>query len=132
MSNDEELQKNIEAGNRLAYDDPDAKAYQEIFARLNKEPEAYLPLDFADNVIVRIREQQQRSASRDYYWLIAGVLLLSIAMIVAVVLTGFQAGLGFLKGMSAYVGLFAFGAAFILFLNRLDKKILLKAGVDRF
>ena len=131
MSNDEELQKNIEAGNRLAYDDPDAKAYQEIFARLNKEPEAYLPLDFADKVIVRIREQQQRSASRDYYWLIVGVLLLSIAMIVAVVLTGFQPGLGFLKGMSAYVGLFAFGAAFILFLNRLDKKILLKAGVDQ-
>ena len=131
MTNDEELQKNIEAGNRFSGDDPDAKAYQEVFARLNKEPEAYLPLDFADKLIVRIQEQQRRSTSRDFYWLIAGVLLLSIAMIVAVALTGFQPGLGFLKGMSAYAGLFVFGAAFILFLNGLDKKLFPKANVDQ-
>ena len=127
MSNDEELQKSIESGNKFSGDDPDAKAYQEVFARLGKGPETYLPPDFADKVIVRIREQQRRSTSRDFYWLIAGVLLLTIAMIVAVVLSGFKPGLGFLKGMSAYAGLFVFGAAFILFLNGLDKRILSKS-----
>ena len=131
MSNDDELQKGVEAGNKFPAENLDAKAYQEVFARLKKEPEAYLPANFADHVVVRILERQRKSTSRDFYWLIAGVLLLTIALVVAVALTGFRPGLGFLKGMSSYAGLFVFGVAFILFLNRLDKKLLPKTGADQ-
>ena len=131
MSNDEELQKNIEAGKLFSSNDLDAKAYHEVFARLKKEPDAYLAVNFADRVIVRIQEQQLKSTSRDFYWLIAGAFLLTIALVVAVAMTGFRPGLGFLKGMSSYAGLFVFGVAFILFLNRLDKKLLPKTGVDQ-
>lgn len=126
MSNDEELQRGVEAGSEFSSDNLEAKVYQEVFARLKKQPEAYLPGNFADKLISRIREQQRKSVSRDFYWLIAGVFLLTIAMIVAVVLTGFKPGLGFLKGISSYAGLFAFGVAFIVFLNRLEKKLLPK------
>ena len=128
MISDEDLQKSIESGNKNLEDHPDARAYQEVFARLKKEPDSYLSPGFADKVIARIGEQQRRSTSRDFYWLAVGVFLLTVAMIVAIAFSGFKPGLGFLKGISAYAGVFVFGVAFILFLNRLDKKLLLKAG----
>jgi len=124
MSNDEELQKGVESGNKFPGDDLDAKAYQEVFARLKKEPAAYLSVNFADKVIVQIIKRQQRTSSRDFYWLAFGVSLLVIALVVATIMTGFEPTLGFLKGISSYTGVFAFGVAFILFLNRLDKKLL--------
>ena len=126
MNNDEELQKNVEEGNPYRGDDLDTKAYQEVFTRLRKKPDAYLSIDFADKIVSRIQEQKRKSSSRDFYWLAAGAFLLIVALIVAVVLTGFKPGLGFLKGISAYSGIFVFGVAFILFLNRLDKKLLSK------
>jgi len=131
MNNDEELQKSIEAGRTFPGDDLDAKAYQEVFARLRKEPDNYLGVGFAEKVIVRIQQQQQKSTSRDFYWLAAGVFMLIIAMIVAVFFSGFKPGLGFLKGISAYAGVFVFGIAFILLLNRFDKKLLSKAGINQ-
>ena len=126
MSNDEELQKSVESGNKFSGDDLDAKAYQEVFTHLRKKPDTNLPGDFADKIIARVIEQKRRSSSRDFYWLAGGVFLLIVAMIVAVVLSGFKPGLGFLKGISSYAGVFAFGIAFIIFLNRLDKKLLPK------
>jgi hypothetical protein len=125
-TSDEELQRKIESGIITNADDLDVKAYQEVFARLRKEPHVNLPNDFAEKIIARVIEQRRRSSSRDYYWFASGVLLLIVAMIVAVELSGFKPGLGFLKGISAYAGVFVFGAAFILFLNRLEKKILSK------
>jgi hypothetical protein len=124
--NDEELQRNIESGNDPGGDELDVKAYQEIFSRLRKSPDVNLSADFVDRIIVKIEAKQKRSASRDFYWLGLGVLLLFVALVVASVMTGFKPTLGFLKGMSAYAGVFAFGVAFILFLNRLDKKLLPK------
>jgi predicted exporter len=124
--NDEELQKKIESGFSSNADDLDVKAYQEVFARLAKKPHVNLSADFADVVIKRIEERQRRSASHDFFWLGFGVSLLIIALIVAAIMSGFRPTLGFLKGMSAYAGVFAFGIAFILFLNRLDKKIVTK------
>lgn len=129
MNNDEELQKWIEAGKIPPGNGVDAKAYREVFARLRKEPDAYLPAGFAEKVIVRIQRQQLKSSSRDIYWLFGGVFLLIVAMIVAVAFSGFKPGLGFLKDISAYAGVFAFGVVFILFLNRLDKKFLPKDQV---
>ena len=127
MSNDEELQKSVESGNKFSGDDLDAKAYQEVFTHLRKKPDTNLPGDFADKIIARVIEQKRRSSSRDFYWLAGGVFLLIVAMIVAVVLSGFKPGLGFLKGISPYAGVLVFGVAFILFLNRLEKKLLSKA-----
>jgi hypothetical protein len=131
MNNDEELQWNVEAGKTFPGDDLDAKAYQEVFARLRKEPDTNLGAGFAEKVIMRIQDQQQKSSLGDFYWLAGGVFLLVVAMIVAVFFSGFKPGLGFLKGISAYAGVFVFGIAFILFLNRLDKKIIANAGVDQ-
>lgn len=122
-SNDEDLQKNIESGINPNADDLDAKAYQEVFARLGKKPQINLSADFADAVIHRIEARQRKNASRDFFWLGFGVSLLIIALIVAAFMSGFKPTLGFLKGISSYAGIFAFGVAFILFLNRLDKKI---------
>ena len=124
--NDEELQKNFESGTGSNADDLDVKAYREVFARLSKKPQVNLSADFADVVVRRIEARQKRNASRDFFWLGFGVSLLVIALIVAAFMSGFKPTLGFLKGISAYAGVFAFGLAFILFLNRLDKKIVLK------
>ena len=126
MNNDEELQKNIEAGMSSNADDLDVKAYQEVFVRLGKKPQVNLSADFADAVIHRIEARQKKNASRDFFWLGFGVSLLVIALIVAGIMSGFKPTLGFLKGMSSYAGIFAFGIAFILFLNRLEKKIVPK------
>jgi predicted exporter len=123
MNNDEELQKNIEAGMSSNANDLDVKAYQEVFVRLGKKPQVNLSADFADAVIHRIEARQKKNASRDFFWLGFGVSLLVIALIVAAFMSGFKPTLGFLEGMSAYAGIFAFGIAFILFLNRIDKKI---------
>jgi hypothetical protein len=123
-SNEEDLQKNIELGIYTNADELDVKAYEEVFARLRKKPDVHLSEGFADRVIVRIQEKQKRQASHDFIWLAFGVFLLAISSIVATVLSGFQPSLGFLKGMSAYGGVFAFGVIFILLLNRLDKKLL--------
>jgi hypothetical protein len=122
-NNDEDLQKKIESGNYSSGDELDVKAYQEVFARLRKKHDLYLSADFADKIVVRVQAKQRRAASRDFLWLGIGVSLLIIALIVAAIMSGFRPAFGFLKGMSAYAGVFAFGIAFILFLNRLDKKI---------
>ena len=47
-------------------------------------------------------------------------------------MSGFKPGLGFLKGISPYAGVFVFGVAFILFLNRLEKKLLSKGGISLY
>ena len=122
-SNDEDLQKNIESGIRSNADELDVRSYQEVFARLRKRPEVNLSADFADRVITRIEAKAKRGASRDFFWLAFGISLLIVALVVATLLSGFKPTLGFLQGMSAYAGVFAFGIAFILFLNRLEKKI---------
>jgi hypothetical protein len=54
--------------------------------------------------------------------LCAGIVLLIIVMIVAIAFTGFKISAGFLSGISAYKGLFVFGAIFILVLHWLDRK----------
>jgi hypothetical protein len=126
-SNEEDLQKSIESGNSTNADELDVKAYEEVFARLRKKPDGYLSAGFADRVVVRIQEKQRISTSRDFVWLAIGVFLLTISVIVATVMSGFRPSLGVLKGMSGYAGVFAFGVIFILLLNRIDKKFLLKS-----
>ena len=58
-SNEEDLQREIESGFTYNADDLDVKAYQEVFARLKKNPDEDLSAEFADGVIERIEERQQ-------------------------------------------------------------------------
>lgn len=120
---EEDLQKNIEAGEKPTGDDMDILAYREVFSRLQKEPDFYLPADFADVMVTRIIEKKKLDTSKDLLWLGAGVFLLLIAFATTAVMSGFKPDLGFLKNMSSYLGLFVFGVLFILILNFLEKRI---------
>ena len=120
-AHEEELQKNVEAG-RVS-DDLDAKAYQQVFSGLKQEPEFKLPASFADTVVARIQTQQSKSLRREYFWLGFGIFLSVIKFIVAVALTGFSFDLGFLNGLSNVKDVLIFGAAFILALHWLDKRL---------
>jgi uncharacterized integral membrane protein len=121
---DKKLQEKIEAGFSDPVSDIDAKLYQQIFSALEKEPEYTLPTSFVDRVVHKIQHEQARSAKREYFWLCVGIILLIVAMVFAIAFTGFKISAGFLSGISAYKGLFVFGAAFIVFLNWLDKKFI--------
>lgn len=120
---EEDLQKNIEAGEKPTGDDMDILAYREVFSRLQKEPDFYLPADFADVMVSRIVKKKKQDASRDFLWFGAGVFLLLIGFVTAALISGFKPDLGFLKNMSSYLGLFVFGVLFILLLNFLEKRI---------
>jgi hypothetical protein len=123
---EEEIQKKIDAGLKPVGEELDVRAYEEVFLRLRRRPETLLSTNFADKIIARVIEKNRHSASRDFVWFGLGIFALVIACVVAVVMTGFQFKLGFLKDISSYFGLFAFGIVFILVLNRLDKKLVLR------
>jgi hypothetical protein len=120
---DEELQKNIEKGGRHQNDDLNARAYQEIFRVLRKDPGYELPPQFASKVIARFEERKRRDESRDYAWFLSGLTLILLASIATIIYLGYQPDFGFLAGMSEYKGLVGFAIAFIVFLNWLDKRL---------
>lgn len=126
MKEDEELQKNIESGKIPSGDDADASAYRHVFNALSREPDLSLPPSFADRVLQKIELQQERSKKREYLWMAAGFFLLAIAFIIVVVASGFKLNLGFLNGLSTHKGLLVFAAAFLIFLQWLDKRLLHK------
>jgi hypothetical protein len=121
---EEDLQKNIEAGQSPEGDELDIKAYQRVFSALKNEPETKLSHDFSERIVFRIKEKQKRDASRDMFWLVAGIFFLVITFIVAIVMTGFKPDFGFLNDISGYTGVFVFGAAFIGMLSWLDKRLI--------
>lgn len=120
---EEEFQRKIEQGLEAEGDPLDVQAYREVFARLKRQPQISLSEDFADRIVVQVLERGKRRAVRDYLWLGTGIFFLIIAFGVVVYITGFKAYFGFLTDISAYTGIFAFGAVFIIVLNRLDKKL---------
>lgn len=125
MNRDEEkLQEKIEAN--MGFDDgnADVQAYRQVFQVLDRPPRYTLPDAFAQNVLRRVEQKEQRSLRVAYAWLAAGIVLLLGACAAAVVLTGFTFEAGFLRGMADYKGLLAFGVAFVLFLHWLDKRLL--------
>lgn len=123
MSTDDKLQKAFEQNLSPQGDDLDVKAYSQVFAALNKEPSFQLSPGFADRVMKKILELQRRDKRRDLWWLIIGFVLILIGFIWAIIFTGFNFDLGFLKAMSSYSGLFIFGVLFVLVLQWLDKKV---------
>ena len=117
---EEELQNQIEKTGMLA-DGVDAYAYKKVFNALKQEPDFHLPGNFADRVIQKIEVKKETSS--DFIWFGLGIFLFAAAAIVAIVLTDFKVSFGALKFMAGYPGLFIFGAAFILGLQWLDKKL---------
>lgn len=126
MMDEEELQKKAENGDES--DDSDSRAYRLIFDSLRKESGYRLPPSFADNVVATAAKQRARS-SGEFLWFGVGIFFLLAALIVAIFMSNYQLSpptlsLGFLSQMSAYYGLFIFGAGFIVLLNIVDKKLL--------
>lgn len=128
---EEELQKDLEDGRISDKGEPlDVKAYQQVFQAIQKPPSYRLPNDFARRVVARMNEQQQSRFSSDYLWFALGMLFLATAFVATIMITGFKVDLGFLKTMEHYSGLAIFGAAFIVLLNWLDKRLLKNREVE--
>jgi hypothetical protein len=124
MKEDEELQRNLESGNKMASDNLDVKAYQYVFKALKKTPETGVSSSFADKVIQKaLAQKQQKESSRDMWWFGIGLFLLSVAFIVALAFIGFRVNLGFLRVLADYKGLILVGAVLIWVFNVLDKKL---------
>jgi hypothetical protein len=117
---DEELQERTEKGNFS--DDKESRAYAKVFEALHQEPEFVLPLNFAENVISQLDLPLLKS-SRDVVWLYAGFVACVLAMVVAVVLTGFKVNFGALKFISGSLGLVVFGVLFVIALQWVDRKM---------
>ena len=122
---EEELQNQLEH-DLNADASEDARAYKRVFDVLKKEPDFHVSLPFADRIITLIEKREEK---RDYWWMGTGIFLSLIAMIVALALTQANWSAGVFTFFSGYPGLVAFGIAFILFLQWIDKKIIRKAIV---
>lgn len=119
---DEELQNQLERGLNADANE-DARAYKRVFDALRKEPDFHVSLPFADRLIALIDKREDK---RDYWWMGAGIFLSLITMIVALALTQANWSAGVFTFFSGYPGLVAFGVAFILFLQWIDRKIVRK------
>lgn len=124
---EEELQNKIEAGRNTGADDVDAKAYRQVFRALSAPPETSLSSNFADRIVARIEEKRKRESKKDAIWFASGIGVMILVFVATILYTGFQFDLGFLNEMSGYAGLFIFGVAFIVLLNILDKKLVIKS-----
>jgi hypothetical protein len=118
---DEELQNKIIAGGTDG--SVDGLAYKKVFDAISTEPDFNLPINFADTVITQIESKDAKSTTYDMRWLAAGIFVLLLGAVVGAVLIGFKPNFGAFKFWASYPGLFAFGLAFILFIQWLDKKL---------
>ncbi len=125
--NEEELQNSIERG--LAGNGPEELAYRTVFSALRQSPSYQLPSGFADRVLNRMEAVGEKSSSRELVWLYVGLISFTIVGGIAIAMTGFKINFGALKFISGYSGLLIFGAAFILGLQWLDKKIIHRTTV---
>lgn len=122
---DEEMQKNLEAGQPAPGDEIDVKAYRHVFDALRQEPEFVLPHAFANRVIrALVQQQTEKTTTREYVWFGVGIVLLLAAFITAIVLTDFKFDVGVFTAVKNYKGLFLFAIVFISLLHLLDKRLL--------
>jgi hypothetical protein len=121
---EKELQKRIEAGEFTGNDDPETKAYEQVFKGLHREPDFRLKDSFADKVVSKAVSRREAKSFREYVWMAVGLVLLLAAFVVTIVMTGFKINFGFLRNLSEFKGVLLFGGAFIIFLHWLDKRLL--------
>ena len=125
-TNDEDLQREFEGGRKPNADGLDAKAYEEVFRALGRDPGYHVSSGFAEQVVARLVVRQQAKQSKDYFWFAAGLLFLLITSVATIMMTGFRLDFGFLNVMSDYKGLAVFAITFVLLLNWLDKRVIRK------
>ncbi|HOX81637.1 MAG TPA: hypothetical protein PLJ60_00750 [Chryseolinea sp.] len=122
---EEELQRNLEAGQHPEGNELDVKAYQSVFNALRKEPEFTLSSSFADKLVgMAVKKQQSKNIFREYFWFGFGIFLMLIAFVVTIAMTGFKLDMGFLNGLNSFKGVIIFGLFFIGFLHWLDKRLI--------
>jgi hypothetical protein len=121
---DQKLQELIESGSSQG--DRDSRLYQVVFKALHTESDFVLPAHFADRVLAAVKA---RHSSHDMAWFIGGIFLFIIALVVAVILTGFSFSLGVFTFLSGYPGLVIFGAAFIMALQWIDRRWIRKPAL---
>ena len=117
---EEELQHKIIAGG--TDDSADGLAYKKVLHAITAEPNFNLPINFADRVIRQIENKEAKSTNYDMRWLAVGIFVLFLGAVIGAILSGFKPNFGAFKFWASYPGLFAFGLAFVLFLQWLDKK----------
>jgi hypothetical protein len=121
MENKEEHLQQLAENNQFDLSDKDSRAYRRVFDVLRKEPEFQLSSNFSKLVLQHMEAGDGRHT---YYWFAAAIAGFVITAGVAIGLTGFKPDFGFLKHASRFTGLFSFGAAFILVLQWIDRKII--------
>jgi len=118
---DEELQRKIESGD-ASDTSADAEAYRKVFSSLEREPDFFLSPSFEDLVIQRIAAKHVKESNRDGWWFIGGIILFLVGLVVVFAMVEFKPGVGVYTFITGYPGLIAFGVAFILLLNFIDRK----------
>ena len=127
---DEIIQEQVEKG---VYDTKDVnyRAYQIVFNGVSRKPDVSLSPGFTSRVIRKIQQlKEERSLRKDFMWLGIGLFAFVIATIIAISLTNFKFDLGAFGFIRSYGGLLVFGAALIMGLQWLDKKLLANNPAD--
>jgi hypothetical protein len=117
---DQELQNLAESG-MLNGTYRDSRAYRLVFEALKKETEFSLPATFSQSVLQRMEAAEGKNS---YVWLAVIFTGFIVAAGVSIALTDFRPDFGFLRHISRFAGLFVFGAAFILLLQWIDRKVI--------
>jgi uncharacterized membrane protein len=123
---EEDIQHALESGSTPLGNGREIAAYKAVFSSLSKLPELKTSSDIESIVLARIIKRRQQQSRRDYIWLSLGIFLLFIACIIAVAFSGVKMHTSFLTRIPDVTGIVIFGIVFVVALNRLDKKLVLK------
>lgn len=114
---DQQHQENVERGQVSTHEDE--RAYQVVFRAAAQPPRVDITPGFADRVMQRIAARQVAVGRREWAWLIAGMVLMVVAAIVSMALTGFRFNLTFLDPVK---GLVAMGITMAFLFHWIDRK----------
>jgi hypothetical protein len=117
--NDEEIQERAQRGETVS--GPDGAAYRKVFQALGREPNFKLPPSFADRVMHRALGTSRKSI--DMLWFYTGLFACLVALIVAVLMSGFKMNLALPGFVRNYPGFVVFGILFVLGLQWLDRRL---------
>lgn len=121
---EEELQEEIEKENTLPQ--AGAKAYQQVFAALNKTPDIKSSPDFINNVMALVEAKRKRAERMDMVYMLVGIfgilVMASAALIYFDVKLELNINLGFLNSINSYVPFIITGGLMIALIQFLDKK----------
>lgn len=114
---DQQHQENVERGQVPTHEDE--RAYQVVFRAAVQPPRVDITPGFADRVMQRIAARQVAVGRREWAWLIVGMVLMVLAAIVSMALTGFRFNLTFLDPVK---GLVAMGITMAFLFHWIDRK----------